>query len=129
MLRADRPDAEGPAGFSESPLSGVLAQPLLLGLFLPIQNGGWSASTLPRTTDWTFDYNAALTREAEALSATTSRFQVPVLQRAAPQRPAAQAARKPAAPRAAPGAASGGGAVRGNTALAEAPAHEDWHEF
>ena len=30
----------------------------MLGLFLPIQAGGWSASTLPRTTDWTFDYNA-----------------------------------------------------------------------
>ena len=39
----------------------------MLGLFLPIQSGGWSPSTLPRTTDWRFDYNAALTRQAEAL--------------------------------------------------------------
>lgn len=58
---------EGPAAHADSPLSRVLAEPLLLGLFLPIQNGGWSASTLPRTTDWTFDYNAALTRHAEEL--------------------------------------------------------------
>ena len=47
-------------------MSRVLAQPLMLGLFLPIQAGGWSASTLPRTTDWTFDYNADRSR-AEAL--------------------------------------------------------------
>jgi FMNH2-dependent dimethyl sulfone monooxygenase len=44
-----------------------LRQPFLLGLFLPIQDGGWTPSTLPRTTSWTFDYNAALTRRAEAL--------------------------------------------------------------
>jgi FMNH2-dependent dimethyl sulfone monooxygenase len=45
----------------------ALKQPLLLGLFLPIQAGGWSASTLPRTTDWNFDYNLALVEKAEAL--------------------------------------------------------------
>jgi FMNH2-dependent dimethyl sulfone monooxygenase len=39
----------------------------MLGLFLPIQAGGWSASTLPRTTDWTFDYNADLVRQVEDL--------------------------------------------------------------
>jgi FMNH2-dependent dimethyl sulfone monooxygenase len=43
-----------------------LEQPLLLGLFLPIQAGGWSASTLARTTDWSFDYNLALVQKAEA---------------------------------------------------------------
>jgi len=57
----------GPTDFPESPLSKALRQPVLLGLFLPIQAGGWSASTLPRTTDWTFDYNAALVAKAEAL--------------------------------------------------------------
>lgn len=57
----------GPADFADSPLSRVLRQPLMLGLFLPIQNGGWSTSILPRTTTWTFDYNAALTQKAEAL--------------------------------------------------------------
>ncbi|MGE0766123.1 MAG: LLM class flavin-dependent oxidoreductase [Hyphomicrobiaceae bacterium] len=56
-----------PADISGSPLAEVLRQPLMLGLFLPIQDGGWSTSTLPRTTTWTFDYNAALTREAENL--------------------------------------------------------------
>jgi dimethylsulfone monooxygenase len=56
-----------PADFPDSPLSRAMRQPLMLGLFLPIQSGGWSMSTLPRTTDWTFDYNARLTRSAEAL--------------------------------------------------------------
>lgn len=50
-----------------SPLDRVRQQPFNLGLFLPIQNGGWSISTLPRTTDWRFDYNARLTLHAEAL--------------------------------------------------------------
>ncbi|WP_375506546.1 LLM class flavin-dependent oxidoreductase [uncultured Nostoc sp.] len=44
-----------------------MKQPVLLGLFLPIQAGGWSASTLPRTTDWSFEYNKALVLHAEAL--------------------------------------------------------------
>ena len=59
--------AVSPVEFSDSPLSRVLRQPLILGLFLPVQSGGWSASLLPRTTDWTFDYNAALTKRAERL--------------------------------------------------------------
>jgi len=59
--------AASPAIFPDSHLSRVLRQPLILGLFLPVQSGGWSASLLPRTTDWRFDYNAALTRRAEAL--------------------------------------------------------------
>jgi FMNH2-dependent dimethyl sulfone monooxygenase len=66
----DRPallDPKAPSAFPESPLSRALAQPMMLGLFLPIQSGGWTASTLPRTTTWTFDYNAALTRQAEDL--------------------------------------------------------------
>jgi dimethylsulfone monooxygenase len=63
----DYPTAAAPAQFSDSPFSRALTQPLILGLFLPIQSGGWSASLLPRTTDWSFDYNAALTRRAEAL--------------------------------------------------------------
>jgi FMNH2-dependent dimethyl sulfone monooxygenase len=55
-----------PSQFADSPLSKALKQPLLLGLFLPIQAGGWSASTLPRSTTWTFDYNRDLTLSAEA---------------------------------------------------------------
>ena len=42
------PVFSSPSQFPESPLSKALQQPLLLGLFLPIQAGGWSASTLSR---------------------------------------------------------------------------------
>ncbi|MCM0593015.1 MAG: LLM class flavin-dependent oxidoreductase [Gloeotrichia echinulata CP02] len=56
-----------PTDFADSPLSLALKQPILLGLFLPIQAGGWSASTLPRTTDWSFEYNKALVLRAESL--------------------------------------------------------------
>lgn len=56
-----------PGEFPESPLSQALRQPLFLGLFLPIQAGGWSASTLPRTTTWTYDYNKALVLKCEEL--------------------------------------------------------------
>jgi len=56
-----------PSSFADSPLSRALAQPMMLGLFLPIQAGGWTGSTLQRTTTWTFDYNAALARQAEDL--------------------------------------------------------------
>lgn len=65
--RAAPPEAVSPADFPHSPLSRVLQQPMMLGLFLPIQNGGWSPSLLPRSTSWTFEYNAALTLQAEAL--------------------------------------------------------------
>lgn len=62
------PGANGsPADDAHSPLSQALKQPLLMGLFLPIQDGGWTPSTLPRTTSWEWDYNAALTLQAEAL--------------------------------------------------------------
>jgi len=56
-----------PLEFPDSPLSRIMKQPLLLGLFLPIQSGGWSPSSLPRSTSWDFDYNARLTQRAEAL--------------------------------------------------------------
>ncbi|AFY32755.1 LLM class flavin-dependent oxidoreductase [Calothrix sp. PCC 7507] len=56
-----------PTDFALSPLSQALKQPVLLGLFLPIQAGGWSGSTLPRTTDWSFDYNKDLVLKAESL--------------------------------------------------------------
>ncbi|MCA1221369.1 LLM class flavin-dependent oxidoreductase [Streptomyces sp. 8L] len=56
-----------PQDFPDSPLSRAFRQPLMLGVFLPLQTGGWSQSTLPRGTDWTFDYNLDLTRRAEDL--------------------------------------------------------------
>jgi len=49
-----------------SPLSRAARQPLMLGLFLPTQTGGFSQSTLPRGTRWEFDYNRELTQRAEA---------------------------------------------------------------
>ncbi len=39
----------------------------MLGLFLPIQNGGWTPPKAPRAADWQFDYNATLTVRAEEL--------------------------------------------------------------
>lgn len=48
-----------------SALERARRQPLMLGLFLPIQNGGWTISTAPRGTDWSFDYNARLVVQAE----------------------------------------------------------------
>ncbi len=61
------PFFSSPADFPDSPLSKALEQPLLLGLFLPIQAGGWTNSTLPRSTDWRFEYNRDLTLRAEEL--------------------------------------------------------------
>ena len=56
-----------PLDFPDSPLARIRKQPFLLGIFLPIQSGGWSPSSLPRSTSWDFDYNARLTQRAEAL--------------------------------------------------------------
>ncbi len=58
---------EDPTSFPQSPISRAFLQPMLLGLFLPLQTGGWSQSTLPRSTDWSFEYNSRLTLQAEAL--------------------------------------------------------------
>jgi len=41
--------------------------PLMLGLFLPIQKGGWTPSSAPRGTAWDYGYNAGLTVRAEEL--------------------------------------------------------------
>lgn len=55
-----------PLDFPDSPLAQAVKQPLMLGLFLPTQTGGFSQSTYPRDTDWSFEYNARLTLAAEA---------------------------------------------------------------
>ena len=57
----------GPAEDPTSPVARVFAKPSILGLFLPTFHGGWSASTLPRETDWSYDYISALTRRADAV--------------------------------------------------------------
>lgn len=51
----------------DSALARALAQPFTLGLFLPLQSGGWSPSTLPRSTTWTFPYTQDIALRAEAL--------------------------------------------------------------
>ncbi len=50
-----------------SPLGRLPDHKLLLGLFLPMQQGAWSPSTAPRSTSWTFDYIARCTTLAEQL--------------------------------------------------------------
>ena len=50
-----------------SPLARAARQPLMLGLFLPLQSGAWTPTTAPRGTDWTFDYNANLMVRADEL--------------------------------------------------------------
>ncbi len=54
-----------PFDFPDSPLTRAARQPMMLGLFLPTQTGGFSQSKLPRETRWDFDYNKALTLRAE----------------------------------------------------------------
>ncbi len=55
------------SGDGRTPLERVLRQPLILGLFLPLQSGAWSPSKAPRDTDWTFAYNAECAVRAEEL--------------------------------------------------------------
>ena len=50
-----------------TPLERLMDSPFLVGLFQPIQSGGWTPSTAPRGTSWTFPYNAALTKRAEEI--------------------------------------------------------------
>jgi FMNH2-dependent dimethyl sulfone monooxygenase len=54
--------AEGPTPFERAG-----RQPLMLGLFLPHQEGAWSPSTAPRQTSWTFDYNVKCAVAADEL--------------------------------------------------------------
>lgn len=61
-----KPHRATPLDDANSPLSQIARQPLMLGLFLPTQTGGFSQSTYPRATDWSFEYNAKLTLQAEA---------------------------------------------------------------
>lgn len=59
--------APSPLQDPSSPLAQAAEQPLMLGLFLPTQTGGFSQSLLPRDTEWSFDYNRRLTLQAEGL--------------------------------------------------------------
>ncbi|MGC4934100.1 LLM class flavin-dependent oxidoreductase [Gordonia sp. DT30] len=61
-LTRPRSPLEDPA----SPLSRIARQPMMLGLFLPTQTGGFSQSSYPRDTRWDFEYNRNLTQKAES---------------------------------------------------------------
>lgn len=67
MSASPETEAASPSAFADSPLSRVFRQPLILGLFLPVYNGGWSPSASARTTTWTYEYNQSLALQAEAL--------------------------------------------------------------
>ena len=54
-----------PADIPGSPLANALKQPLMLGVFLNLQD--IRLSTLPTTSTWTFDYNAEVVRKADDL--------------------------------------------------------------
>lgn len=54
-----------PTDFADSPLAQAFRQPLLLGLFLNLQD--ITRTTLPTSNTWTFDYNAEIVRQGEAL--------------------------------------------------------------
>ncbi|MGI2033907.1 LLM class flavin-dependent oxidoreductase [Rhizobium panacihumi] len=55
----------GPFDFPDSPLSRAARQPLMLGLFLNLQDINFSS--VPTSNSWTFDYNAELVKRADEL--------------------------------------------------------------
>lgn len=59
------PVLRGPLDFPDSPLSRSARQPLMLGLFLNLQDIRFS--NLPTSSTWTYDYNAAIVQKADAL--------------------------------------------------------------
>src|ERR1700759_896830 len=63
-VRLDGPDLKGPFDFPDSPLSRATRQPLLLGVFLNLQD--IHISSHPTSNSWTFDYNLDIVRQAEA---------------------------------------------------------------
>lgn len=59
------PVLRGPLDFPDSPLSRAARQPLMLGLFLNLQD--IRLSTFPSSSTWTYDYNAEIVRKADEL--------------------------------------------------------------
>ena len=57
--------ARAPSEFPDSPLSQAFKQPLMLGLFLNLQD--MQRSTIPTSNTWTFDYNTRIVQQGEAL--------------------------------------------------------------
>lgn len=58
-------DLKGPLDFENSPISRAVRQPLMLRLFLNLQDIHFSS--LPTSNSWTFDYNAEVVKKADAL--------------------------------------------------------------
>jgi len=54
-----------PADIPGSPLGRAFEQPMMLGVFLNLQD--IQRSQLPSSNTWTFDYNAAIVQQADAL--------------------------------------------------------------
>lgn len=65
-VREDGPELKGPFEFPESPLSLAAHQPLLLGVFLNLQDIN-HLSSYPTSNSWTFDYNVDIVQQAEDL--------------------------------------------------------------
>ncbi|KAL5338954.1 luciferase-like domain-containing protein [Aspergillus crustosus] len=63
-VREGGPALKGPRDFPNSPLSLTARQPLLLGVFLELQDR--HLSDHPTSTTWTFDYNLEVVQKAEA---------------------------------------------------------------
>ena len=65
----ERPAAQlkprSPADFPDSPLAQAMRQPMMLGLFLDLQD--IARSSLETSTTWQFDYNAEVVRRADEL--------------------------------------------------------------
>ncbi len=57
--------AASPADFPDSPAARAFRQPLMLGVFLNLQD--IQRSRLPSSNTWTFDYNALVVQRAESL--------------------------------------------------------------
>jgi dimethylsulfone monooxygenase len=58
-------ETTSPADIPGSPLAKAFEQPLMLGVFLNLQD--IRISTVPTSNTWTFDYNAEVVRKADAL--------------------------------------------------------------
>lgn len=64
-LHNEGPALRGPFDFPDSPLSLAARQPLMLGVFLNLQDINFSS--LPTSNTWTFDYNVEVVKRAEEL--------------------------------------------------------------
>jgi FMNH2-dependent dimethyl sulfone monooxygenase len=65
-VREGGPQLKAPFDFPNSPLSRAVRQPLLLGVFLNLQD--INVSSVPTSNSWTFDYNVNVVRRCEELA-------------------------------------------------------------